>query len=920
MRQGTLVLSSLIFVLCASVVLCTSAVAAASASIEATLDPGARLLYGVEEVEVDPQYDTVYFLVLANLDREKNPFLSDRAIDERYAAGFEPCSTTIEAVEAVQTSGTVALSFRLLSLPPAFQTYSLAETVLAVDLPPSKGAIPLRISFVTEIPRLVTGDQEVDRGIVTWRFGWYPLLLSRQGEWVEEEGTVRLRSGGSVPLEIPSYDYRGRITLPGDYVLACGADHVEEVALEAGGDGTPGTKTYEITNDAPTRSIALAAGPSYERFALPELSPPVEVFALPGHDEEARLFSTYARDILADYEKRFGRYPRARLLIVESPNRDGLSMAADGIVWLSTLYFTHRNATVPGILDRFCEFTLAHEIAHQWWGIGVGADLDAQNWLSEGLSQYLALGYFEARYGEFGPNAFERTKKGVLENLVRSQFGFYNLREHGVELPYLDVAARGFDEAIVKPMAEVEYENESAVRLYDKGYLVARAIAAATGREAFEKGLREAAERFRYGTIDVEALRAVLEEASGRSLEEVFSVWLLGPGSVDYSIEIESRERTRSGWRTVVRVRRDGGAAQPVDVEATLASGKTERAAWDGVSEEGAVTFSTPEEVVRATIDPDHLLPDRERLNNNSPVKFVAVTGTNAYPLDAYVVRPDPLSRGATITYLNRLRLAVGEGSLSADVFQGRSHHLFLAAQLAGNDLAGTLGYTFTGFSRTPTGSPGTYWEPSFALTLSGTRLITDEGPLAYLHLGVTAYPSVQHSRSTAIGLDFTLSGAGRVEVAAFDEARLFPHVYLQGTVAVGVGLGDLPRPLWFDLSEFVSFGTVIGGQWVPAHFSGTQRVYGRLALEFPAGGDEPFNLANLMMVDRTRGRVFVACGATWTEAGELSRAGPKVEAGGEAVFDLSAIGGLLAGEAAVGYAVPVVGDGVGMIYFRFSL
>ncbi|MCK4394622.1 hypothetical protein KAX17_17095, partial [Candidatus Bipolaricaulota bacterium] len=597
-----------------------------------------------------------------------------------------------------------------------------------------------------------------------------------------------MRSGEAFPLEIPASDYSARIGLPQGFVLVCGADHVEKIeAEEPTNEGEDTLVRYRVWNNTPTRILALTAGPDYERFSLGELPIPIEVLFLPGHEETARLFATYAKDILKDYQKRFGSYPRARLTIVENPNRNGLSMAADGIVWLSSLFFTHRNVTLPGILNRYCEFVLAHEIAHQWWGLATGVDLNAENWLSEGMAQYLAVSYFEGRYGEFGPNAFELPGVGILENLIRSQFGFLNLREHQIELAYLYQATRGFDEAIIKPNCEVTYENATAVRLYDKGYLVARAIGAEIGEKTFETGLREATERFRYKIINVDDLRVILEKIAGRSLKELFQVWLFQSGSVDYAVKIVSRKRTETGHRTEVKVSRDGGAIQSVTIEAKSRSGETVRQEWDGATKTDTVVFETEKPIHRVTIDPDHLLPDRDRLNNNAPVKFVTVTDKNAFPLDAYLVRPDPFSRGVTITYLDRLRLSLWEAAASAEVFKGRNHHLFLNAKIEEGDLWGSIGYTFTTFARAQIGSPGRFWEPATSITLCAHRLVPQEGPLVYLHLGVREHPSIQYSRSSSVAVDITPAGAGRMSITAFDETRLFPRVYLQGNLTFGV-------------------------------------------------------------------------------------------------------------------------------------
>jgi len=156
--------------------------------------------------------------------------------------------------------------------------------------------------------------------------------------------------------------------------------------------------------------------------------------------------------------------------------------------------------------------------------------------------------------------------------------------------------------------------------------------------------------------------------------------------------------------------------------------------------------------------------------------------------------------------------------------------------------------------------------------------------------------------------------------ITAFDETRLFPHVYLQGNLTFGAGFGEVPHPLLFDLEELLSFGRMIKGRWVPASFLGSHKLYGRLAVELPSSTEEPFNLANLMMVDRTRGRAFLACGVSWKSFDEFGKTTPNIEVGVEALFDLSAIGGLLSARAVAGYATPVLGEGMGVFYFGFSI
>ncbi|MEA3356418.1 MAG: M1 family aminopeptidase [Candidatus Bipolaricaulota bacterium] len=882
--------------------------------LNVNFDPIEKRLEGIEEVSLVPQSTTAYFLLLGNLAREKNPFLDDRGIDEGYPNGFEATSTTIEKVMAVGPDWERPLEYHYLSLSPELQEYSLKENVLAIDLPPviAGEEVTLRIHFCTNFPRISVGDQGMTEEVFTWRFGWYPLLAARQGDWYEKDKTARLDTEGGFPLELPAASYRATVIVPQDYRLVCGADHIQETQVG-------GQVEYQAWNDSPVRSIPLTIGPDYGRFTLAELPIPIDVFFLPGHAETARLFATYATDILADYQDRFGSYPRRRLTIVENPNKNGLSFAADGIVWLSNMFFTHRHVTLPGILNRICEFTLAHEIAHQWWGIGVGVDMNAENWLSEGLAQYLAVTYFEGKYGEFGPNTFGLEGDGIIEGFIRSQFDFINLREHQIELPYLMESARGFDETIVKPLDQVQYENASQVRLYDKGYLVARTIASTIGKEDFERGLKKAFELNSHRLITVEGLREQLEQETGQPLEELFTTWLRTPASVDYSVEIIGREETTQGHRTSVRVSRTGGCIQPVILKATLDSGKAIRKEWSGENEEEIISFDSEARVIRVTIDPEHRIPDRERLNNNSPRKFVVPISKPALPLDAYIVQPNPEIRGFTLSYLDRLQVSAGFAGGGIDISKGRNHHLFLSASIAEGGLAGKIGYTYNAYQAVATGSPGTFLGPSTSTTISGHRLLTTGGPLPYLHIGVVEHPSINSSRSLSIGLDLPSFRTGRVRITAFDELRLFPNVYLQGNITLGLGIGELPPSLMFDLEELKSYGWMTKEGWVRAQFPGEHKLYGRMSLEFPLDLGAGFNLINLMRIDRGYFYTFTAAGTSWTGFDEFGKTDPKLELGVEMKFELSAIGGLLPITAVLGYAIPIP-SWDGMYYFDFSL
>lgn len=879
-------------------------------SLNVAYDAENRTIEGSFDLQYIPESATLYFSLLANLDAAPNPYVAARQQDAVYPFGFEPAQITILSVEHVTDTGTENLPFRLLSMPPAWQTYSLDETVLAIDLPNvSNGANNIRCHFVTDAPRTTTGDQGVTDDILTWRFGWFPMLFPEQTLIVERDGVIGYAGRPSLPLVFPWVQLTATVTVPANAQLIVGTDIVERSAdSDESESSDDAVQIYSVRNESPSRSFALTIGTDYTSYRI-ESSTDVEVFYLPRHESDARFMATLAVDILADYAARYGPYPRTSLTIVENPSDHGNAFAADGIVWLSSRFFTHRDVLFPGALDRIIEYVLAHEIAHQWVGLGTGIDLDAEAWMSEGLAQYLSVSYFEHRYGSFEPNLFPPQVSGIVGDFVRQQWGFFNLREHLIELPYVLTTRAGFDEELIKPSASVQFGNAESVRLYDKGYLVARAIRAAIGEQAFERALTRAIDERRADLLDARTLQTLLEEESGQSLAEFFDFWVFGPGSADYAIRILNRSIEGETYTTRVEVTRDGGVAQPVVIEATMQSEGTVRQDWDAVGESAVLEFTTPAWVSRVSIDPDHSLPDRDRLNNHAPVKVVGAANKNVLPLDAYVLAPDQETGGLSFSHLDRLRVLISQTSASASLKLTRNHQLSIQMSLAASQIAGHVAYTYTAFGQPKIGSASTYWEPAFAFTITGQRLVSENESLLALTFRATNLPSITNPATQSAIIRLATQGAAQAELSARHEVQLLPGLYLLGTARIGVSTRGVPPILRFGVDELRSIPLPRANHIASAS----------IALELPSPGSLPYSLFHLAMIDRVRARLFLTAGAGWTSPDEFGTTSPSIEAGMEQIIELSTLGGLISLKAQIGVATPVSGQGATVLYGSIS-
>lgn len=899
----------------------TSATTEPVYTLDVVYDDEARTVEGSFDLQLTPESDTVYFSLLANLDSDPNPYISPRQQDAVYPHGFEPSRTTVLAVEWLSAEQAEPVAFRTLDMPPSWQTYSLEDTVLAVDLPAmtSETSITLRCHFITEVPRTTLGDQSVTGDVLTWRFGWFPMLFPEQSLIVEHEGVMGYVGKMSLPLVFPWVRLAATIAIPAGSTLIVGTDSMEQltpadslVSARSNEAAAPSMNpaneetglSFVVHNDSPSRSLALTVGPNYESYRL-NSSTDIEVFYLPYHENSARLIATLAVDILADYVARYGPYPRAALTIVENPTPHGQAFAADGIVWLSSRFFTHRDVLFPGALDRVIEYVLAHEIAHQWVGLGTGIDLDAEAWLSEGLAQYLAVRYFEDRYGSFEPNVFAPQVPGIVGNFVKQQWGFFNLREHFVELPYLLSTSAGFDEELIKATENVQFGNAQSIRLYDKGYLVARAMGAKIGFDAFERALHRAIVERRADLLDVREFQTLLEDESGQSLDAFFEYWVFGPGSADYAIELLDRTVKNGVHTTRVSVTRDGGVRQPVIVEATMRSEGTVRQEWPAVTTEDVLVFTTPTVVTRVSIDPDHNLPDTNRLNNHAPVKIVGAATANVLPLDAYVLAPEPETNGVVFSYLDRFRISVSQTAASASIKLGRSHRIAIGTSFATAQPTGRMAYTYTAYGQPETGSAATYWEPAFTFTTTAMRFVSEGMPGLALMFTARQLPSIAHSSSHSVMLRLAPGGVGQIELSTYVDIRLMPAAYLIGHARIGLSSGTVPQALQFRASELHSFPQLTTNDMAAA----------RVALELPSPNASPYSLLHLAMIDSARSRLFVTAGAGWTNPDEFGTTSPSIEAGMEQIFDLSTLGGLISLTAQIGIATPILGDGFTILY-----
>ncbi len=886
--------------------------------LRVSLDTEDRVISGTATIEYtnDSQASipALYFLLMPNYSREPNPHLAPAVLDSSYWNGFDPAWTKVFSVKTPEGQ---ALEFALERGPDWFQTYSLDETLLRVVLPqplePGQRTTVV-IEFETKFPYITGADEGFHNGTFTWRFGWSPIPVPAteliDGHYIAPRPYYKFL--------MPAVLYELELTLLDEYVVAAGGDS----QTEAPHPELRGQKIVHVTSEIPRRSMPISISDKFRRYELTE-EIPIIVYYRPGHEANARLLATYASEILNYYQTHFGPYDYKRLVIVESSSDGYFGMAADGFIILGSSFFFEKDLGVAGMLDRLTEYVLAHEMAHQWWGIGVGADLNAENFLSEAFSEYLSITYFEEKYGEFGPNLIQMERSGLLEKFIQSQLGYLNLRRHLSELPYVLVHKDRFDEAIIKPQQDVRYANYSAVRLYNKGYLVLRALRGLLGHETMNQILRTAYERWAHRFISVAEFESLVEEISGRDLSKFFNAWLHRDDDpalyLDYAVTgfamqpLElPKDAPKDSDRYLVRVslERKGPISMPVTVVAVSELDEEYTYIYESENPKETWEFRSKHPIKEVRVDPNEITPDVNRLNNYYPQRTRVVTnGDNDMPLDAYLIRVNPLGQTIEIGFLNDYRLIFANGYVGGWLNLGRGTVASAVIAPAGTDIFGLVSVSWMTFAQPNIGYRGTWWVTHERFTLTVARLLdAPEGPSGPFVPVIFAALDYQRSEllknlyifglSLRQGLDFT-----QLSLQGITRIRLWPHVYLDVAGDLGMGF-NTQGSFKFSLSELSSFQAAQGFP-----FADRFRWLSYAEVNFPLQREMGYNLLNLALINEIDQAVYaIAARTAPTFESLLNTEGAKVEAGLEFRIRGTSIGGLLPFTLALRISYPFMG------------
>lgn len=316
----------------------------------------------------------------------------------------------------------------------------------------------------------------------------------------------------------------------GDFVFNEAADYEVTVSTPAGVEVfTSGTETSQANKSGSTtftapslRDFAILAGRGLRSEHTEVQGINVRSIYLTEHERVGKRALTVAANAVRVFTSTFGELPFKTISIAEAPLVAGLgSCEFSGLnVIASAFYVDFESPAVRNLpeiireqrpsVEESLEWTVAHLVAHQWWGAAVGNDPAREPVLDEALSCWSSLLYYQRIYGE------ERAA-AVLEDQIKGVYRLY--RTFG-----------GDDMDANRPSRDYRNTFQYAAIVTAKGAMMFVDLQRSLGDEKIFSALRNYYQANLYEIAQMEDLRiALVAEApveQRRMIGRTFTRWL----------------------------------------------------------------------------------------------------------------------------------------------------------------------------------------------------------------------------------------------------------------------------------------------------------------------------------------------------------------------------------------------------------
>jgi len=397
----------------------------------------------------------------------------------------------------------------------------IIKLILPVPLPPRQKTI-ITTSFHVKLPfNFSRGGHDGDSYQVTqWyprpavydRNGWHPMPYLDQGEFYSEFG---------------SFDVS--ITVPENYVVAAtgelqNEDEKKWIKTRSSFTWEPikkkvkkGGSVKTIVQKFPVSSVDIKtlrfkqdnihdfAWFADKRFIVDHdtcrlsTGKIIDVYSYytPAHQKYWSYSLSFAKDAVRTRSEWIGEYPYSTVSIVQGPESFGGGMEYPTITVISPI----KN-------EELLDFTIAHEIGHNWFYGILGSNERKYPWMDEGLNTYYDNRYSQLKNGDKGEVAIGSGTVPIK-----------NLERIGFEAK----AAVKKDQPINSSSEEFTAINYGLIAYYKTGAWLEH-LESTLGKETLDRAMQEYYRQWQFKHPQPEDFKKVLETTSGKNLDSSFSL------------------------------------------------------------------------------------------------------------------------------------------------------------------------------------------------------------------------------------------------------------------------------------------------------------------------------------------------------------------------------------------------------------
>lgn len=401
---------------------------------------------------------------------------------------------------------------------------------------------------------------------------------------------------------------------------------------QLGGDTLINHWKCEDTMPAYLVSVA-AANYAVARNTYPSVlggNVPVELIAAPGDTTAMKQSFLHLPDAFSHFEALFGPYLWEKV---------GYVLTTQGAMEHSTSIH-YPSSIVDGTLTY--EATMAHELAHHWFGNLITCDRAEEMYINEGFAEYLSYLFLEHVYG----------RQRYIDK-VRSNHRAMVQRAH--------LADDGW-----WALSEMPQEHTYGTHSYNKGADVLHTLRSYMGDEAFSAGLTSFLGTYAFQPVNTGMLRDHLSMTSSLDMSDYFSDWIMQPGWAAFEIDAQAFSPGEDGWIVQLTIgQKQRGPANPyhnVPITIAVVGTDTSNVFRDTVMVSGASTsmaFTIP-------FEPSFVwLNDDDRLSLACTGSTHTVTNTAIINSTQANIELRPVQGPPTLVRMEQYWVAADEGTFA---------------------------------------------------------------------------------------------------------------------------------------------------------------------------------------------------------------------------------------------------------------